>query len=445
MTNAEYWIAPRPKHPLNACIEIPGSKSLSNRYLILAALGSRPVHIQGLLRSRDTDLMMEALRELGVTCQVEDDDSTRVCVTPASSGYPTGGKQVYCGLAGTVMRFVPALAMLADGPTRFYGDVQAQERPMRPLLDALQQLGATIVYEGQEGCLPFTIHPPRVFTGGAVDIDSSLSSQFISGLLLLGSRASEGLHIRHTGKQLPSLPHIRMTIADLREAGLHIDEDEINNQWTVSSPSSLPYPKLEKTVQIEPDLSNAAPFLGAALIAGGRVGVQHWPASTTQPGGLLPDLLQTMGANVTISTDIQRTCQVTGTRIIHGLGDYDLSAAGELVPSLSALLVFADSPSRLHGVGHLRGHETNRLEALTKEIQKIGGCATEMEDGIEITPVHADKLHPAIIETYHDHRMATFGALLGLGIPGIEVVNIATTRKTLPNFVALWNQMLQLV
>ncbi len=276
-------------------------------------------------------------------------------------------------------------------------------------------------------------------TPNVVTIDSSGSSQFISGLLLIGSRVPGGLELHHTGKKTPSLPHIRMTVADLKSAGVDAIADEDVHVWGVA-PGTV---QLPGQVTVEPDLSNAAPFLGAALIAGGTVRVPHWPETTTQPGGLLPGYLERMGAQVSFpeKNDI-RYCEVTGGHAINGLGDFDLTAAGEIAPSLAAILAFADKPTNMIGIGHLRGHETNRLEALVNEITRIGGEARELPDGLKITPVSAGCLRPSVMETYADHRMATFAAMLGLRIKGIQVENIATTAKTLPNFVNMWNDML---
>ena len=395
------WPAPYAGKPLNATVVVPGSKSLSNRYLILAALGHRPVRLVGLLRSRDTELMMDALRALGVRCEIDEQVDTTVTVVPPSDGRFHGGTKVFCGLAGTVMRFVPGLAMFADGPVDFDGDECAE---------------------------------PSV-----VSIDSSGSSQFISGLLLVGSRVPGGLELHHTGEKTPSLPHIRMTVADLQGSGVRANADEHARVWTVQ-PGAV---QLPETVTVEPDLSNAAPFLGAALIAGGAVRVPHWPESTTQPGGLLPGYLERMGAEISFPViDGVRYCEVTGDGRVSGLGDFDLTAAGEIAPSLAAILVFADAPTRMLGIGHLRGHETNRLEALVNEITRVGGDARELPDGLEITPVPAMNLRPAEMETYADHRMATFAAMLGLKINGILIKNIATTAKTLPDFANMWTSML---
>ena len=449
------WPAPLATRPLSATVTIPGSKSLSNRYLILAAMGQHPVTLVGLLRSRDTDLMMGALRSLGVEFQVDPDDETTVRVTPPSSGRFTGDVDVYCGLAGTVMRFVPGLAMFADGPVRFDGDAQAYARPMKPVLDGLEQLGAHIEYHGEPGRLPFTLTPPVASDGmhapaHTVSIDASGSSQFISGLLLIGARLPGGLELQHTGDHLPSLPHIRMTVADLQSAGVAVDVDEEHHRWRVH-PGSV---QLPDRVMVEPDLSNAAPFLGAALIAGGTVSVPYWPRETTQPGGLLPGILQAMGAEITWDgrpwseattgedAPAAATLTVRGDGMIRGLGRFDMSAAGEIAPSIAALAALADAPTQLVGIAHLRGHETNRLAALVTEIRRIGAEAEELEDGIEIRPVPRERLHGAVMETYADHRMATFAAMIGLTVPDIAVVDVATTRKTIPDFVGLWSAML---
>ena len=449
------WPAPLATRPLSATVTIPGSKSLSNRYLILAAMGQHPVTLVGLLRSRDTDLMMGALRSLGVEFQVDPDVETTVHVTPPSSGRFTGDVDVYCGLAGTVMRFVPGLAMFADGPVRFDGDAQAYARPMKPVLDGLEQLGAHIEYHGEPGRLPFTLTPPVASDGmhapaHTVSIDASGSSQFISGLLLIGARLPGGLELQHTGDHLPSLPHIRMTVADLQSAGVAVDVDEEHHRWRVH-PGSV---QLPDRVMVEPDLSNAAPFLGAALIAGGTVSVPYWPRETTQPGGLLPGILQAMGAEITWNgrpwsetttgedAPAAATLTVCGDGVIRGLGRFDMSAAGEIAPSIAALAALADAPTQLVGIAHLRGHETNRLAALVTEIRRIGAEAEELEDGIEIRPVPRERLHGAVMETYADHRMATFAAMIGLTVPDIAVVDVATTRKTIPDFVGLWSAML---
>ena len=421
--SADLWSAPVTGGPLDALVEVPGSKSLTNRYLVLAALADSPGRLRGALRSRDTRLMVTALEALGT---VVDDDGGDWVVTP---GPVRGSTAIHCGLAGTVMRFLPAVAALADGPVRFDGDASALARPMGPVLAALRSLGVRVEEHGEPGHLPFTVHGRGSLGGGNVDIDASASSQFVSGLLLTAARFERGLTLRHTGRTLPSLPHIEMTVAVLRAAGVEVD-DSRPAIWQVS-----PGPIAGRDVRVEPDLSNAAPFLCAALVAGGSVRVPGWPAHTTQPGGLLPAILERMGAATRLDGDV---LTVTGTGVVRGV-DLDLHAAGEIAPTIAALATLADSPTRLRGIAHLRGHETDRLAALAAEITRIGGQAEQTSDGLVITP---RPLTGGTWRTYEDHRMATAGALIGLRVPGIAVEDVATTAKTLPDFVGLWSGML---
>jgi 3-phosphoshikimate 1-carboxyvinyltransferase len=436
-------------------VEIPGSKSLTNRLLILAALADGPGTISGALRSRDADLMMDALRTLGTTITEGTSDSGQLVPSTlhVSPGTLHGNVDVFTGLAGTVMRFLPPVAALADGPVRFDGDPEARVRPMAPVLAALHALGvevrppdqtslpgeftwvggcSTTTPEGIPETLPFTVNGHGRVRGGHVDVDASQSSQFVSGLLLAAPKFPQGLTVRHIGATLPSLPHIDMTVKTLRDAGVNVD-DSRPGIWVVK-PSTVG----ARDVRVEPDLSNAAPFLAAALVAGGSVSIPGWPTATTQPGAMVPDLLERMGGRVSLSDDGLMT--VTGTGQIHGI-DVDLRAGGELAPTFAALAVLADSPSRLRGIAHLRGHETDRLAALASEIMRVGGQAEETRDGLVITP-RLGRLHGGIWRTYADHRMATSGALIGLAVAGVEVENVETTAKTLPAFTAMWEQML---
>ena len=419
----EAWVAPVAPGPLDALVDVPGSKSLTNRYLVLAALADGPGRLRGALRSRDTLLMAQALRALGVGVE---DDGSDWRITP---GPLHGGTQIDCGLAGTVMRFLPAVAALADGPVRFDGDTGARARPMGPVLAALHALDVPVTHHDEPGRLPFTVTGAGAVEGGPVDVDATASSQFVSGLLLAGARFRRGLQLRHTGRSLPSLPHIEMTVEVLRDAGVLVD-DSRPLLWDVA-----PGPIAARDVRVEPDLSNAGAFLAAALVAGGTVRVPGWPARTTQPGALLPAILERMGATTRLDGDV---LAVTGTGVIHGV-DLDLHEAGELTPTIAALAALADGPSRLRGIAHLRGHETDRLTALATEITRLGGRAEQTSDGLVITP---RPLHAAVVHTYHDHRMATAGALLALRVPGVRVQDVATTGKTLPDFVRMWTGML---
>lgn len=446
----DVWQAPSCNTPLNATVNIPGSKSLSNRYLILAALGSKPVVLKGLLRSRDTELMMSALKIFGVRFEEMESYTSVLVIPPHGNIFDIAdGSVVNCGLAGTVMRFVTALSLFANKPVRFDGDKQAYARPMKPVLDGLEQLGAHVKYHGEVGFLPFSIIPPKNFgsyeindqqtthQNHVVRIDSSSSSQFISALLLIASRIPGGLCIEHIGSKLPSMPHIRMTMEDIRKAGGVVDMPE-SGVWHVEERDLT----LPDEVVVEPDLSNAAPFIGAALIAGGCVKIPNWPFETTQPGGLLPRILEQMGAEVFLEHESLNSgvlC-VKSNGSIKAISNLDLSAAGEITPSIAAMLAFADGVSELHGIAHLRGHETNRLDAIVTELKRVGIGAEELDDGIRIIP--SRNMHGEVMETYADHRMATFASMLGLRIPNITVKNIATTRKTIPDFSGMWCKMI---
>lgn len=423
------WQAPTAGKPLNASLKLPGSKSLTNRELVLAALAEGPGFIRAPLHSRDSELMVDALRALGTAIDEQASDSAfgnDWQVTPPTE--LLGSTSISCGLAGTVMRFMPPVAALALGPTSFDGDAAARRRPMRAMLNALRDLGADISDEGR-GALPFTVHGTGQLRGGRVELDASLSSQFVSGLLLAGARFTEGVHIVHTGERLPSLPHIEMTVQALRGRGVTVETPAVG-EWSVA-----PGPISAADVVIEPDLSNAAPFLAAALVAGGRVSIQGWPSHTTQVGDRLRALLGDFGANVVLEAD---TLTISAGTKISGV-QLNLADAGELAPTLVGLAALASGPSEIVGIGHIRHHETDRLAALVSEINRLGGSATELEDGIRIDP---RPLHGGIWRTYEDHRMATTGALIGLAVADIDIENIETTSKTLPQFPELWKGML---
>jgi 3-phosphoshikimate 1-carboxyvinyltransferase len=415
------WPAPTANGPVRATVTVPGSKSITNRALVLAALSEGGGTLTGALRSRDSDLMIGALRALRLTVHVE---GTTVRVEPHRG--LSGPARVDCGLAGTVMRFVPPAAALADGEVRFDGDPRARERPMGTVLDALRALGATV--DGD--ALPFTLRGTGSLPGGEVTIDASASSQFVSGLLLAGARYDDGLTVRHDGKPVPSLPHIDMTVAMLREAGVDVDDSEPDT-WRVA-----PGPVAAREWAVEPDLSNATPFLAAAAVTGGTVTVTGWPARTNQPGDAIGDIAERMGATVTRDAN---GLTVTGPDRLSGV-DIDLRDVGELTPTVAAMAALAGGPSVLRGVAHLRGHETDRLAALVAEINGLGGDATETEDGLAIRPA---TLHGGGWRAYDDHRMATAGAIVGLAVSGVEVDDIATTAKTLPDFPAMWTGMLE--
>jgi 3-phosphoshikimate 1-carboxyvinyltransferase len=417
----DLWPAPHPDRPVDAVVRLPGSKSLTNRALVLAALSDGPSVVRHALRSRDTVLMADALTELGAGVDTTGDD------WKVSPGRLRGGTTVDCGLAGTVMRFVPPVAALADGPVVFDGDPHARLRPMHEVLQGLRGLGVDVEDEDR-GALPFTVLGTGAVRGGAVTIDASASSQFISALLLAGARYDEGVDVRHDGKPVPSLPHIDMTVEQLRLHGVAVDDSDAN-RWRV-----LPSDIRAVDVPVEPDLSNAAPFVAAALVTGGRVTVPGWPARTTQAGDALREIVTLMGGTAEL-TDEGLT--VTGTGTLRGL-DYDLHDVGELTPAVAALCLVADSPSHLRGVAHIRGHETDRIAALATEFNSMGGHVTETDDGLMIRP---SALNGGPFRTYADHRMAHAGVIIGLAVPGVQVEDVATTSKTFPDFAGVWSSL----
>lgn len=424
------WPAPLASHPLAARLRLPGSKSLTNRELVLSALANGPSLLRAPLKSRDSTLMIEALRTLGTTIDDVSGDSDYgpdLLITPGE----LGGGFIDCGLAGTVMRFLPPVAALALGPVSFDGDAAARRRPMRTTVDSLRALGVDVSDDGR-GALPFSLYGTGAVEGGELSIDASASSQFVSGLLLAAPRFTAGLRLRHTGQTLPSLPHIEMTIACLAARGVIVENPE-PGLWIVP-PSEIE----GLQVDIEPDLSNAGPFLGAALVAGGSVTVQGWPEHTTQVGARMAGILSDMGAEVSYAAtgDGIGDLTVTGTGAVRGI---HLDEASELAPTVAALAALGDSETVLTGIAHLRGHETDRLAALATEINALGGDVTQTDDGLVIRPA---TLHGGLWHSYEDHRMATAGAIIGLRVAGVEVDDVATTAKTLPQFVELWTGIL---
>lgn len=417
------WAAPAATGPVDALVVLPGSKSLTNRYLVLAALANDVSRLRAPLRSRDTLLMAQALRTLGAT--VEDVEDGDWLVKP---GPLTGGGAVDCGLAGNVMRFVPPMAGLAPGPVRFDGDEHARRRPMAPVVGALRALGVQVDDE-RRGSLPFTVHGRGSVPGGPVTLDASASSQFVSGLLLSGARYDRGVTVHHEGTAVPSLPHIEMTVETLRDAGVVVDDGELHT-WRVE-PSEVN----ALDVQVEPDLSNAAQFLAAALVTGGRVHVPGWPLYTTQGGDFVREVLDMMGAEVVLD---RAGLTVTAGDGIGGI-DVDLRGSSELTPVVAALCALAEAPSVIRGVAHIRGHETDRLAALRTELGALGTQVEETDDGLHITPrpLRAGRVH-----TYADHRMVMAAAVLGLAVPGVVVEDVGTVAKTMPEFTTLWSRML---
>jgi 3-phosphoshikimate 1-carboxyvinyltransferase len=419
------WPAPRARGPLEAVVPLPGSKSVTNRMLVLAALADGRSAVRRPLRSRDTELMAAALRGLGVgvTDTADGDwlvDGVAGTLQPRTTSLDVGN-------AGTVARFLPPVATLATGAVRFDGDPRVRERPLGPLLRALRELGADL--DGTDG-LPLVVRGRGSLRGGAVTLDASQSSQLVSGLLLSAPRFDEGVTVRHEGAALPSAPHLAMTVEALRGAGAVVD-DTSRGTWVVA-----PGPLRARDAAVEPDLSTAAAYLAAPLVAGGSVTVPGWPRGTSQPGAVLPDLLAAMGARVERTDD---SVTVSAGDRLRGI-DADLRDAPELTTVLTALAALADGPSRFTGVAHIRLQETDRLAALAKELNALGGDVRELPDGVEI---HPRRLTGGVMGSYDDHRVAMAWAVLGLAVDGIGIEDVATTRKTVPDFVGSWSRMLE--
>ena len=414
------WTTPHRSTPVDAVVALPGSKSLTARALVLAALADGPSRLVRPLRARDTDLMSTGLRSLGVGIE---DDGPDLLVTP---GELRGPADVDAGLAGTVLRFLPPVAALADGPVRMDGDARLRDRPNGGLLAALRDLAVRIDDDGR-GRAPFTVHGTGGVRGGAVEVDASESSQIVSGLLLAAARFDEGLDLRLTGG-VPSMPHVEMTVTTLREHG--VDVATTDRGWRVPPGPIAAFDRV-----VEPDLSNAAPFLAAALVTGGRVTVLDWPEVTTQPGAQLDRLLADMGADVVRTAE---GLQVTGTGRIRPLVT-NLGAVGELTPVLAALCALADGTSRLTGIAHLRGHETDRLQALDEVLTAVGATVEQLPDGLVIEP---GPHRAAQVDSYADHRMVMAAAVLGLAVEGVAVADPGAVTKTLPDFVDRWAGLL---
>ncbi len=444
----ETWAAPAAAGPVSARIRLPASKSITNRALVLAALSGRPARIANPLRARDTLLAAAALRAMGTEIADEADGSAAAWLVTA--GQPPAGSRVGVdvGNAGTVLRFLPAVAALTSAAVRFDGDERIRQRPVGAILTALRELGASID-DGGRGAAPFTVLGHGGVRGGAVTLDASGSSQLISGLLLAAPRFDEGIEIRHEGPPVPSAPHIAMTVRMLQAAGA-----DVTLAWSGSyvgqGSGARPYywrvgpGRLDLgSITVEPDLSNAGPFLAAALVTGGTLTLPGWPRAgnghSLQAAGPILDVLTGMGARCEVGAD---GLTISGTGTVHGIAA-DLRDVAELAPVLTAAAALADTPSTFTGLAHTRRHETDRLAALAKEINALGGDVTELPDGLQIRPrpLRA-QASDGPFGTYDDHRMVMAAAVLGLAVPGVRVAGAQTVAKTFPEFTGVWAGML---
>jgi 3-phosphoshikimate 1-carboxyvinyltransferase len=405
---------------VTATVRLPGSKSMTARALVLGALSLGASTLRAPLHARDTELMAAGLRAMG--CHVSTSDHNLWLVRPRPLRGPA---RVDVGAAGTVLRYLPPVAGIADGAVTFDGDERSRTRPMAPLIGALRSLGARVDYTAG---LPLTVHGIGRVTGGAVTIDASASSQLLSGLLLAAPEFDRGVAVRHAGPPLPRAPHLRMTVQMLRAAGAGVD-DSRPDLWVVE-PGRLN----GRAWDIEPDLLGAAPFLAAALITGGTVTVAGWPRSGIQAGERLLELLRRMGGSPTVT---RQGLVMRGTGTVHGL-TADLFDLAELAPVLAALAAVGDSPSHLHGMAHLSGHESDRIAALVAVLRSLGADVAQDHDGLRIRP---RPLRGATVATRDDHRLAHAAAVVGIAVDGVRLDDVTCTAKTLPDFPRLWSTM----
>ena len=454
----ETWAAPAAAGPVSARIRLPASKSITNRALVLAALSDQPARIANPLRARDTLLAAAALRAMGTEVADEADGSTADSVSGwrVTPGQPPAGSRVSVdvGNAGTVMRFLPAVAALTSAAVHFDGDERIRQRPVGAILTALRELGARID-DGGRGAAPFTVLGHGRVRGGAVTLDASGSSQLISGLLLAAPRFDEGVEIRHEGPPVPSAPHIAMTVRMLQAAGADVRRQPGR---ACGGARGRPYcwrvrpGRLDLgSITVEPDLSNAGPFLAAALVTGGTLTLLGWPGAGNGPGnepgngqslqaaGPILDVLTRMGARCGVDAD---GLTISGSGTVRGI-TADLRDVAELAPVLTAAAALAEGPSTFTGLAHTRRHETDRLAALAKEINALGGDITELPDGLQVRPrpLRA-QASGGPFGTYEDHRMVMAAAVLGLAVPGVRVANARTVAKTFPEFTGVWAGML---
>ncbi len=416
---------PQAHGPLDATVELPGSKSLTNRALVAAALADGVSILSNVLIADDTLLMIEALRQLGIAVTVDE----RACateVTGCRGHLPESSANLYCGNSGTTIRFLTAMTALGQGRYELDGVARMRRRPIGGLGSALQTLGAGIEYLGEEGFPPLVVHAQGL-RGGQVAFETPESSQWVSALLLAAPYARGDVFVEVQG-DLPSRPFVAMTTAMMERFGVEVIQDA---RETLRLIVEAPQCYTAAHLAIEPDATNATYFLAAAAVAGGRVTVRGLTADSLQGDIRFVEILEKMGCRATWGP---RDLSVEGpaaTQCLRGV-DVDLNAMPDTVPTLAALAIFADSPTTIRNVANLRVKETDRLRALKTELSKLGADVDELPDGLVIRP--PPQLTPAAIDTYDDHRMAMSFALVGLRCPGLVINDPQCCAKTFPDF-----------
>ncbi len=405
--------------PIRATVRPPGSKSITNRAQVCAALADGVSTLTGALDSEDTRVMIESLGRFGI--EVETVDSNRsLVVHGAGNEIPAMEADLFCANSGTTIRFLTALATLGHGSFRLDGIDRMRERPIRDLLNALNQLGATTRSEADNGCPPVVIHANGQ-PGGTAKVRGDISSQFLSGLMLTAPAARSSVELVIEGP-LVSKPYVEMTAAVMRSFGATIEYDASMTRF------HIPAPQLYQACDyaIEPDASAASYFWAVAAICGGEVTVEGLSARSLQGDVEFVSCLEKMGCEVQRNA---ASITVIG-RPLYGI-DVEMNAIIDTVQTLSVVALFAKGPTTIRSVGHIRHKETDRIAAVAAELRKLGANVNEWADGLTIQP---GTLNPAIIETYNDHRMAMSFALAGLKIPGVHIQNPRCVDKTYPKF-----------
>ncbi len=407
----------QPSGPVRGVIRPPGSKSITNRALVCGALAPGESVLEGALASEDSQVMIDSLRRLGIAVRAED-EGRRLIVGGQGGRIPASQAELYTANSGTTMRFLTAMVCLGRGVYRLDGTPRMRERPIGDLLEALGQLGADARSEQNNGCPPVLVRAQGL-RGGRTEVAGQISSQFLSALLMAAPCTKQPVEIVLRGT-LVSRPYVDMTLAVMRSFGAHVEEPQpCRFLVQPTGYQACEYP-------IEPDASAASYFFGAAAITGGQVTVEGLSPHSLQGDVAFCQCLRQMGCQV----EYGPTGITVSGRAQHGI-DVDMNAMSDTVPTLAAVALVAQGPTRIHGVAHMRHKETDRIAALATELRKLGASVEEMPDGLLIQP---GPLHGAEIETYNDHRMAMSLALVGLVVPGVVIRNPACTAKTYPGF-----------
>jgi 3-phosphoshikimate 1-carboxyvinyltransferase len=407
------------RRPVDAVVRVPGSKSITNRALLLAALADGPSTLSGALFSDDSHWFIDGLRRLGVAVSA-DSEQALVSVAGAGGAPPAPAADLWVELAGTAARFLLAYACLGQGRYTLDGNARMRQRPMRDLLLALNQLGADSHGQGSHAGLPIAIRG-RGLKGGAAGISGNISSQLLSALLMVAPYAEHDVELTLT-TPLAAAPFVDITVAMMRSFGVALERDGYQ-RFCVAAGQRYQ----ARDYRIEPDASNASYFCSAAALTGGRVRVDGLSRDSIQGDIRFLDVLEQLGCVVASGAD---WVEVRGAQQLHGI-ELDMSALPDMVITLAALAPFADRPTTIRNVALIRHHETDRLAAVATELRKLGVRVEEYADGLTIYP---GAVQPAQIDTYHDHRMAMGFALVGLRVPGVAIAGAECVAKTFPDF-----------